>query len=82
MFQNFAFDAVIDQGNLDNHTRMMAIISTLLGCQGIEEFTAMLPVAEQSGVIPVELKEIVYQAVAYLGWGRVRPFLSALNQYF
>lgn len=82
LFQNFAFDAVIDQGNLDNHTRMMAIISTLLGCQGIEEFTAMLPVAEQSGVTPVELKEIVYQAVAYLGWGRVRPFLSALNQYF
>ena len=31
------------------------------------------------GVTPVEIKEITYQAVAYLGIGRVFPFLKALK---
>jgi 4-carboxymuconolactone decarboxylase len=33
------------------------------------------------GVTPVEIKEIVYQAVAYLGIGRVFPFLHAVNDF-
>jgi hypothetical protein len=32
-------------------------------------------------VTPVEIKEIVYQAVAYLGIGRVFPFLHAVNNF-
>ena len=34
------------------------------------------------GVTPVEAKEIVYQAVAYLGIGRVFPFLKVTNTVF
>lgn len=78
-FDNFAFDEVVNQDDLDDRTRMMAILATLLGCQGIDEFKAMLPAALNSGVTPVEAKEIVYQAVAYLGIGRVFPFLHATN---
>jgi 4-carboxymuconolactone decarboxylase len=59
----------------------MAILATLLGCQGIDEFQAMLPAAMNFGVTPVEIKEIVYQAVAYLGIGRVLPFLHAVNDF-
>lgn len=50
------------------------------GCQGIDEYKAMMPAALNLGVTPVEAKEIVYQAVAYLGIGRVSPFLSAVNE--
>ena len=32
------------------------------------------------GLTPVEVKEVVYQAVAYLGMGRVYPFLKAVNE--
>ena len=39
----------------------------------------MLPAALNFGVTPVEIKEIVYQAVAYLGIGRVFPFLHVVN---
>ena len=59
---------------------MMAILATLLGCQGIDEFKVMLPAALNLGVTPVETKEIVYQAAAYLGIGRVYPFLNATNE--
>ncbi|AIQ41591.1 carboxymuconolactone decarboxylase family protein [Paenibacillus sp. FSL R5-0912] len=78
-FDNFAFDEVVHQDDLDDRTRMMAILSVLIGCQGIDEFKAMLPAALNFGVTPVEAKEIVYQSVAYLGIGRVLPFLHVLN---
>lgn len=78
-FDNFAFDEVVNQDDLDDHTRMIAIIATLIGCQGIDEFKAMVPAAFNFGVTPVEIKEIVYQSVAYLGIGRVLPFLHATN---
>jgi len=79
LFDNFAFDEVVNSDHLDDRTRMMAILATLLGCQGIDEFKAMLPAALNFGVTPVEAKEIVYQAVAYLGIGRVFPFLQTTN---
>lgn len=79
-FDNFALDEVPGQDDLDDRTRFMAILATLLGCQGREEFRVMLPAALNFGVTPVEVKEIVYQAVAYLGVGRVRPFLSITNE--
>lgn len=79
-FDNFAFDEVVNQDDLDDRTRFMAILATLLGCQGIDAFKAVLPAALNFGVTPVEAKEIVYQAVAYLGIGRVFPFLKATNE--
>jgi 4-carboxymuconolactone decarboxylase len=79
-FDNFAFDEVINQDDLEDRTRFMAILATLLGSQGIDEFRAMFPAALNFGVTPVEVKEIVYQAVAYLGIGRVFPFLHAVNE--
>ena len=79
-FDNFAFDEVINQDDLDGKTRFMAILASLLGCQGTDEFRAMISAAMNFGVTPVEIKEIVYQAVAYLGIGRVFPFLKITNE--
>lgn len=79
-FDSFAFDEVINQDDLDGKTRFIAILATLLGCQGTDEFRVMLPAAMNFGVTPVEIKEIVYQAVAYLGIGRVFPFLKITNE--
>lgn len=79
-FDNFAFDEVVNQDDLDDKTRFLAILATLLGCQGSDEYRAMLPAALNFGVTPIEVKEIVYQAVAYLGIGRVFPFLKITNE--
>lgn len=79
-FGNFAFDAVIHQDDLDDKTRFMAILATLIGCQGCDGFRTMVPAALNFGVTPVEVKEIVYQAVAYLGIGRMFPFLNITNE--
>ena len=79
LIQNFACDEVVDNDDLDDRTRMMAILSTLIGSQSIDAFKEMLGCALDSGVTPVEVKEIVYQATAYLGLGRVFPFLERVN---
>lgn len=80
-FDNFTFDEVINQEGvqLEDKTRFIAILATLIGSQAIDEFKAMLPAALNFGVTPVEAKELVYQAVAYLGIGRVFPFLHGVN---
>lgn len=80
IFDNFAFDEVVNHDDLDGKTRFTAILAALIGCQGGDEFRAMLPAAMNFGVTPVEIKEIVYQAVAYLGIGRVFPFLKITNE--
>jgi len=81
LFDNFAFDEVVNQDDLDDKTRFIAILATLLGCQGIDEFKAMLTAAYNFGVTPIEMKEIVYQGTAYLGIGRTFPFLHAVNDF-
>ena len=80
IFDNFAFDEVVNHDNLDDQTRMMAILAAIIGCQGIDEFKAMVPAALNLGVSSIEVKEIVYQATAYLGIGRVFPYLKAVNE--
>ncbi len=81
-FDNFAFDEVVNHSKLDNKTRWLAILATVIGCQGIDEYKALLPAAINFGVTPTEVKETVYQSVAYLGIGRVFPFLRGTNEVF
>ncbi|MBR3157594.1 MAG: carboxymuconolactone decarboxylase family protein [Atopobiaceae bacterium] len=79
-FANFAFDDVPTDVDLPDRTRFMCWLATLLGCQGIDEFRALLPAALNVGLEPEAVKEVVYQAVAYLGIGRVYPFLKVTNE--
>lgn len=64
---------------LPGETRFLTILAVLLGCQGLYVYQDMLPQALDSGLTPVMVKEMVYQAVDYLGIGRVMPFLSVTN---
>lgn len=82
LFSRFAGDEVIHEPGktLDERTRYMAVLAALLGCQGRELFREILPQALDAGVTPVEVKEIVYQATAYLGIGRSYPFLNITNE--
>lgn len=81
-FANFAFGEVVDTIDLPDRTRFICWLATLLGCQGVDVFRVMLPAAVRMGVEPETVKEIVYQAVDYLGVGRVYPFLKAVNEVF
>ena len=83
-FQHFAFDEVVNEENqqLDAPTRYLAILSALIGCCGVDAYREMLPIALENGMTPVMVKETVYQATDYLGYGRMLPFLNATNEVF
>lgn len=82
-FENFAFKEVpneVDQ-QLDEKTRYMAILASLIGCGGTEAYKEILPRALNGGITPVVVKEIVYQAVDYLGYGKMLSFLDITNHF-
>lgn len=79
IFDNFAFDEVLGYGNLDNRTRLMVILASMIASQALGEYKVMLGGALNIGVTPVEVKEIVYQAVPYVGIAKVYDFIHATN---
>jgi len=79
IFDNFAFDEVLSYGNLDKKTRLMVILAALIAMQTLNEYKIMLGGALNIGVTPVEAKEIVYQAVPYVGIAKALDFIHATN---
>ncbi|HLY55591.1 MAG TPA: carboxymuconolactone decarboxylase family protein [Stellaceae bacterium] len=80
VFDNFAFDEVLRESRLDTRIRLMVQLSAMIACQALAEFRVMAGAALTAGVSPVELKEIVYQAVPYVGLAKVSDFLHAANE--
>jgi 4-carboxymuconolactone decarboxylase len=80
VFDNFAFDEVLGYGNLDARTRLMVMLASMITSQALAEYKTMLGGALNVGVTPVEVKEIVYQAVPYVGMAKVFDFIHATNE--
>ena len=79
-FDNFAFDEVLGHGDLDVRTRLMVQLASMIACQALREYRVMLGAALTVGVTPLEVKEIVYQAVPYVGMAKVFDFIHATNE--
>ena len=79
VFDNFAFDEVLRHGTLEARTRLMVQLAAMIASQALGEYRVMLGAALTVGVTPVEVKEIVYQAVPYVGLAKVFDFLHATN---
>jgi 4-carboxymuconolactone decarboxylase len=80
VFDNFAFDEVISHGNLDTRTRLMVLLGSMIASQALGEYKMMLGGALNIGVTPVEVKEIVYQAIPYVGMAKVFDFIHSTNE--
>ena len=80
IISNFSQDETVSASKLTQKEQMLCILSALLGCQGMGEFRNMLHAALNTGIDPVTVKEVIYQAAAYLGIGRTYDFLAAANQ--
>lgn len=82
VFDNFAFDEVLADSKLDAKTRTMLILASLIGSQSVNEYKIMSGAALNVGVTPIELKEILYQSVPYVGMAKAFDFLHATNEVF
>jgi len=79
LFDNWAFDEVLKHSVLDARTRLMVQLAAIIACDAVGEYRVMVGGALEIGVTPIEVKEIVYQAVPYAGMARVFDFLHATN---
>jgi len=79
-FDNFAFDEVLSYGNLDTRIRLMVQLASMIASQALREYRVMVGAALTVGVTPIEIKEIVYQAVPYVGMAKVFDFIHATNE--
>ena len=79
---NFALDEVQAQDNLDERTRQMVIIAATIAVQTPKRYEMAVRAALNVGVTPVEIKEILYQAVPYTGLLKVLDLLEITNKVF
>jgi len=82
LFDNFAFDEVISYGNLDTKILVMMILGSTIACQAHGEYKMMVNAALNVGVTPIEVKEILYQSVPYVGISKVVDFIYLTNEIF
>jgi 4-carboxymuconolactone decarboxylase len=82
LFDNWAFDEVIRQSQLDTKTRVMLILASTIASQALGEYKVMVGAALNAGLTPVVIKEILYQTVPYVGVAKVFDFLHATNAVF
>ena len=84
IIEHFAFDEVANDTDiqLDTSSKYLAILATLVGCNGLTMYKVMLDKALDDGFDPIQAKEMVYQATDYLGMGRMIDFIGATNEVF
>ena len=79
----FLDESVSESGSsLDDRTAHIAVLASLIGCQGVDAFRAELSVALDDNLRPEEAREVVCQSLAYMGVGRSAPFVSAMSDVF
>lgn len=79
-FENFAFEEVPRRSSMAPETRLMVQLAAAIAAQGLSQFRALSGAALAAGVTPVEIKEIVYQSVPYVGMAKALDFIHASNE--
>lgn len=82
-FDYFLNEVINDKEiHIPTNSRYLAVLATIIGCNGIDSYVEVLRDAIKEGITPVVIKEIVYQATDYLGYARMLPFLKMTNKIF
>lgn len=66
--------------NLDEKIKEISKLSCLISLNALDEFKNGLK--EIKILKPLEIYEIVYQAIAYIGYGEIKPFISYLDEVY
>ena len=82
VFGNFAFDEVQRYGKLDVKTRVLVTMASSLAQQAAATYEMTLRAALANGVAPVAIREVLYQAVPYVGMAKVVDYIALTNDFF
>ena len=79
---NFSLDEAQEYDHLDEKTRQMVILAATIAVQTPKRYEVAVKAALNVGITPVEIKEILYQAVPYVGLLKVLDLLDVTNKIF
>lgn len=79
---SFLFGEVCQFGNLDSKTREMITLVVLTTSQVPEELKSHIKVALNLNITPIQIKEIIYACVPYIGLPKTLDALRIVNGVF
>ena len=79
---NFSLDEAQEYDKLDEKTRQMVILAATIATQTSKRYEEYVKAALNVGITPIEIKEILYQAVPYVGILKVVDLLEPTNRIF
>lgn len=82
IFKNFAFNEVFEYSSLSEKESILVILASLIACQSPKAFKKILTSALDKDVAPEEVKEVLYQSVPYVGFGRAHNFFGVVIKVF
>ena len=82
IFENFAYDEVMGYSNLDEKETVLVTLASLIACQSPKAFKKILLSSINKYITPEEVKELLYQSVPYVGFGRAHNFFGVVIKVF
>lgn len=82
IFKNFAYYEVFEYSTLDEKESVLVTLASLIACQSPKAFKKILLSAINKYITPEEVKELLYQSVPYVGFGRAHNFFGVVIKVF
>lgn len=82
IFKNFAYGEVFEYSTLTEKESILVTLASLIACQSPKAFKKILLSALDMDITPEEVKELLYQSVAYVGFGRAHNFFGVVIKVF
>ena len=82
ILDNFLSKQVFKESVLSDKERLIVTLACLVSNQSINLYENIVKVALDIGVTPVEIKEILYQSLAYIGLSKTYDFIKKTNEIF
>lgn len=82
IFRNFAYGEVFEYSTLTQKESILVTLASLIACQSPKAFKKILLSALDMDITPEEVEELLYQSVAYVGFGRAHNFFGVVIKVF
>ena len=78
IFKRFAFNEVYEYSTLTQKESVLVTLASLIACQSPKAFKKILLSSINKYITPEEVKELLYQSVPYVGFGRAHNFFGVV----
>lgn len=82
ILQRLIFGEVFHTGNLDDQTRELITVVVLATTQALPQLKSHAAAALHIGVMPLEIREAVYQCAPFIGFPKTLNAIGVINEVF